>query len=161
MASLSLHFDPSLLALCWRSVSKLSSCCLDSFAVLPHIITELCGAIMAVAKQSAMLVDSLIEKRLKSGRFLCSLLLRYFSAFPEVAETCGRVTVDMLLSVHQTIHSVNDVSLRSKLESSFLLLVGMATYQLHTDHNSLHIARATTPINEQQSSFCPPSARPF
>lgn len=124
VASLSLYFDPSLLALCWRGVGKV--CCSSTGtldAALPHVITQLCQAIVTLTKQSTVEEDPLLEKRLKSGRFLCSLMLRLVSRFPMSFEECGQQLVEMLLATHQCIHATSNVTLRSKLESSLLLLV--------------------------------------
>ena len=145
VASLSLYFDPSLLALCWRGVGKV---CCSSLATasstgtmdtgtmdtgtmdtaLSHVITELCQAIMTLTGQSTAEQDPLLEKRLKSGRFLCSLMLRLVSRYPAVSEECSKQLVDMLLSTHQTIRTVVKMPLRSKLESSLLLLVSCLYY---------------------------------
>lgn len=123
MASLSLYFDPSLLALCWRGVGKLACSSASISKVVPHVVEELCGTIIAITKQSGGEGDLLLEKRLKSGRFLGSLLLRLLSHFPVVVEECGKVTVDMLLSTYQEVHVLESTIMRSKLESSILLVV--------------------------------------
>lgn len=135
VAALSLYFDPSLLALCWCSVGKLScgsSTSLGSAtspdAVLPHVISELCGALVAITKQSTLEGDPLLEKRLKSSRLLCSVLVRLLSRFPGLEEECGKLVVDMLLATHQATHAVSNATLRSKLESSLLLLVSVELY---------------------------------
>lgn len=129
VASLSLYFDPSLLALCWRSVGKLVCVSgsqrtpLSLETVIPELIEQLCVAIVTSTKQSVMEGDPLLVKRLKSGRFLGSLLLRLLSHFSVAVAESGKVIVDMLLSIHQTVHAVENVALRSKLESNLLLLV--------------------------------------
>lgn len=134
VASLALYFDPSLLALCWRGVGKV--CCSNQAnigsidAAISHVIVELCQAIVVLSDQSTTEEDSLLEKRLKSGRFLCSLLLRLVSRFPALSEDCSNQLVDMLLSTHQTIYTVMNKPLRSKLESSLLLLVSGLSYHL-------------------------------
>lgn len=130
IASLSLYFDPSLLAMCWRGVGKVSYSSMGSLgsgvalsAVLPDIIRQLCLAIATVTEQSAVEGDPLLEKRLKSGRLLCSLILRLESQFPTSFEDCSREVMDMLLSTQQVIHATENAALRFKLESSLLLLV--------------------------------------
>jgi hypothetical protein len=131
VASLSLYFDPSLLALCWRGLGKV--CCSNVAtasstgaleASLPFVIAQLCQAIVTVARQSSVDADALLEKRLKSGRLLCSLVLRLVSLFPVAFEDCSKQLVDMLLSIHQTIHATSNTILRRKIEASLLLVVG-------------------------------------
>lgn len=124
VASSSLYFDPSLLALCWRGVGKVTfSAAVNLDTVLPHVTTQLCQAIVTIARQCVVEEDPLLEKRLKSGRFLCSLMLRLVAQFPASFDECNGELVDMLLCTHQAIHTVDNVTLHSKLESSFLLLV--------------------------------------
>ena len=157
VASLSLYFDPSLLALCWRSVGKIScgnSPHLDD--ILPHIITELCETLVVITKQSAVEGDPLLEKQLKSGRFLSSLMLRFLSQAPVALELCGKVAMDMLLSTHQAIHAVDDAALRYKLEANLLLVVSECTMLcMPSDQCSLNAdtARTTCPSVECVSKF--------
>lgn len=134
VAALSLYFDPSLLAMCWRGVGKVSGSLASGnilppgtedtlSAVISGVTRELCLAIVTVTEQCAREGDPLLEKRLKSGRLLCSLMLRLVSQFPSICDDCSMVVIDMLLSIQQVIHGIQDEALRCKLESSLLLLV--------------------------------------
>ena len=97
----------------------------DREEVIPYITEQLCLAIDTTCKQSLQEADPLVEKRLRSGRFLCSLLLRLLSEFPVCVSACVRVLHQLLLSTHANVHSVDNTSLQKKLESAFLLLVRM------------------------------------
>lgn len=131
MASLSVYFDPSLLVLCWRSIGKLAceggnrtakSANLDS--TILHVLEQLCVAIQITTQQSVVEGDPLLDKRLKSGRYLCSLLLRLLSYYPGAVMESAKVTLNLLLSTHQTVLAVNSEELRSRLEFNLILLVG-------------------------------------
>ena len=125
VASVSLHFDPSLLVLCWRSVGKLA-CGSDAARLdvdLLHIVEQLCVAIEVTTQQSVVKGDPLLDKRLKSGRFLGSLLLRVLEQHPAITHDCCQDVLRMLLCIHQAIYGVSSSELRSKLESNFLCLV--------------------------------------
>lgn len=52
-------------------------------------------------------------------------MLRLVSRFPLSFEECGQQLVEMLLATHQDIHATSNITLRSKLESSLLLLVSL------------------------------------
>lgn len=130
IASLSVTFDPSLVVLCWRNIGKLAcqsrtaeSANLD--AVIVHIIEQLCEAIEVTIQQSVIEGDPLLDKRLKSCRYLSSLLLQLLSSYPTAAEESEKVTFDLLVSTHQTVFAVRSKELRSRLESNLMLLVGM------------------------------------
>lgn len=127
VASLSLHFDPSLLSLCWRSVGKLScgsvaSVNLDS--LMPGVIGQLCVDLEALTQQQGVVdLDPLLEKKLRSGRFLSSILMRLLFQFPVAILECSKVIAHLLLTTHQHVHAVRNVALHSRLESNLLLLV--------------------------------------
>lgn len=135
VASLSLHFDPSLLVFCWRSIGRLVCGASASPSILP-IIQQLSLAITVTASQSTKPGDPLLEKRLKSGRFLCSLLVRLLTHFPKAVTECAGITMDLLLSTHQAINAVqnDDTTPFSSLEANLLLLVS------HENMNVVHVS---------------------
>ncbi len=117
-----------MLALCWRSVGRVvcgGGEAAERVEVMSHIVEQLCLAIDTTCKQSLLETDPLLDKRLRSGRFLCSLLLRVLSEFAVCVSGCGGALLQLLLSTHQAVYTVESVAFRSRLESAFLLLVSM------------------------------------
>lgn len=128
VAALSLYFDPSVLAVCWRSVGRVvcgrkedgESTAARKEEIIPHVIKQLCLAIDATCRQSLIEAGPLLEKRLKSGQFLCSLLLRLMSEFPKCVS--ADVLLQLLLSTQQTLQTVPNTALRTRLVPSLLLV---------------------------------------
>ena len=125
VASLSLDFDPSLVVLCWRSIGRLMCVSSDHFSTKYQVLEQLSLAIVTTIQQSSMQDDPLMEKRLKCGRFLCSLLIRLLQENPNLVTECVNMAVDLLLTTHQSVYKVENVILQANLEANLMLLVGI------------------------------------
>ena len=132
VATLSMHFDPSLLVMCWRGIGKLACGHVNSEDVseqwdslIVRVVQQLCAAIIVTTQQSVTEEDYLLERRLKCGRYLNSLLLQLLSCYPVITALCCEVTFDLLLSTHQLVFTVSGEELRDRLESNLLILVRM------------------------------------
>ncbi len=125
IASLSLNFDPSLVVFCWRSIGKL----LCSNTQICHSlirlgVEQLSVALTTTIHQSTLQTDLLLEKRVKSLKFLTSLLFRLTNQFPDEIAKCADIMVDLLLSSHQIVYALRDRGgLVTSLEPILLLLV--------------------------------------
>ena len=131
---MSLHFDPAVLVLCWRTIGKLviSGSSPAPLAMEADVLTvnavkfllqELCTTMVTVTKQCVAKEDRMLEKRLKCGRFLTSLLVRLLGHNPESAIAGVPDLHNLLLSTHQLVYSEQSESLRIQLQNNLLLLV--------------------------------------
>ena len=83
IGSVSLHFDPAVLVLCWRTIGKLATGELQSLFlsndqqdVVSLLVQELSLTIATVSQQCQWEEDNMIVKKEKCVRFLASLLVR-------------------------------------------------------------------------------------
>lgn len=130
----SLHFDPAVLVLCWRTIGKLlisgssvapivmANLVLPT-AIIQHLVQELCITMTTVVKQCVVGDDVMFEKRLKCERFLTSLLLRLLGQYPEVVSGCVSEIQVLLLSSHKLVYSRTSDHVREHLLNNLVLMV--------------------------------------
>jgi len=126
IGSVSLHFDPAVLVLCWRTIGKLitgglppalTATALNSLQgdVLSHVVQELCATIATVSsRQYHLEEDNMAMKREKCVKFLTSLLVRVLGQYTEIAITNVSRVTSLLMTPYPVTH-YQRMSLKSNI----------------------------------------------